>query len=728
MRRRRHLHVDTFPFLAVLLCAMGSLILVLLIMDRKAKLAARHKAQQEAVELAEERRHQTEALLAERADAERHRHEDWEKKRDALHQGLAQKHEQVTGQVANVRKELDAAIARLQAEYARAAGVEREVQTERIRVGDARSSVEQVKTDAVRAAGEKGKANETLARMTTDLAKMEAAVRELKAARQAEGHTFSVVPYHGRQGSNRRPLYIECTGSGIVFHPDKMTMSVPLIGPTVRQEVLRRIAALPKPAPETPYLLLLVRPDGIDCYYELQSSLRGEQVEFGYECIDTDWVLDFPAQDDQALPQPWMATGPGTLGKPESPLPAPRPALAGLGGPLAVPGVRSGATGTSAGGTGSGGTGNPGSGSGGPGGIGWAGAGATGSGATSSGEPRLGVPAIGEPAPATPGSALTRPPLGAERGAAVGSWPVPGSPGGAVRGQDSGGTGGNGTGSASSPPGTAMPDQDGRMPGGGAALFTQQAASSPVPPSVGTVAPTGTGSTGSRAAVSAPDQDGRMPGGGSTLFTQQAASPVAPPGPGTAAPTGSGGAGTAAAIAPPQGAAADASRPPQVSDSGQLRVPRTGDAWAAEQGSAGGGGNGSPSFAGPQPPAPRGQREPPPRRPARLTGDRDWVVFIECRADGVVLYPSRETFSLSAIATPGAGNPLRQSVLQLVQRRQASVLPGQPPYRPQLRFLLRPVDLRTLHQVIPVLQPLGLPMTEQNLMPDDDVLAIVAGS
>ena len=43
-RRRRHLEVSTFPFLAVLLCTMGSLILLLLVLDRRAKIAAQRKA------------------------------------------------------------------------------------------------------------------------------------------------------------------------------------------------------------------------------------------------------------------------------------------------------------------------------------------------------------------------------------------------------------------------------------------------------------------------------------------------------------------------------------------------------------------------------------------------------------------------------------------------------------------------------------------------------------
>src|SRR5271154_2559893 len=48
MRRRRTvLQVSTFPFLAVLLCAMGALILVLLVMDRRAKVVSQNKAKLE---------------------------------------------------------------------------------------------------------------------------------------------------------------------------------------------------------------------------------------------------------------------------------------------------------------------------------------------------------------------------------------------------------------------------------------------------------------------------------------------------------------------------------------------------------------------------------------------------------------------------------------------------------------------------------------------------------
>src|SRR5579862_5067503 len=57
MRRSRHkLEVSTFPFLAVLLCAMGSLIFLLMVMDKRAKIVAQHKIEEKRQEEAEARK------------------------------------------------------------------------------------------------------------------------------------------------------------------------------------------------------------------------------------------------------------------------------------------------------------------------------------------------------------------------------------------------------------------------------------------------------------------------------------------------------------------------------------------------------------------------------------------------------------------------------------------------------------------------------------------------
>src|SRR5262249_5879214 len=125
-RRKKSLEVSTFPFLAVLLCAMGSLILVLLVMDRKAKLAAKYRAQQEyaraadeAARTAAERRAAREGA---RAAAIRQQDEqaraEWERKRAALHARLAAEESDLQARVAAARGEVARVVEKAQTERA----------------------------------------------------------------------------------------------------------------------------------------------------------------------------------------------------------------------------------------------------------------------------------------------------------------------------------------------------------------------------------------------------------------------------------------------------------------------------------------------------------------------------------------------------------------------------------------------------------------------------------
>src|SRR5438105_2428888 len=79
-----------------------------------------------------------------------------------------------------------------------------------------------------------------LARMTADLLQLERALAGLKAARERERQTYSVIPYRGRRGESRRPLYVECGPAGVVFHPERLPMSPAADPDAVRAEVERR--------------------------------------------------------------------------------------------------------------------------------------------------------------------------------------------------------------------------------------------------------------------------------------------------------------------------------------------------------------------------------------------------------------------------------------------------------------------------------------------------------
>ena len=115
-----------------------------------------------------------------------------------------------------------------------------------------------------------------------------------------------MVPYHRRRGEDRRPLYLECTTPGVIFHPEHKAMPIAALlsgyqDPSsvcpAEEEVERRVAqqrqklvALPANVDKTPYLLLLLRPGGVNTYTLLQRAIKGLPLDFGYEFIDDDWV------------------------------------------------------------------------------------------------------------------------------------------------------------------------------------------------------------------------------------------------------------------------------------------------------------------------------------------------------------------------------------------------------------------------------------------------------
>jgi hypothetical protein len=111
---------------------------------------------------------------------------------------------------------------------------------------------------------------------------------------------------------------------------------------------------------------------------------------------------------------------------------------------------------------------------------------------------------------------------------------------------------------------------------------------------------------------------------------------------------------------------------------------------------------------------------PLPARPLRFVGNRDWIIPIECLDDGVVLKAAGQKFPLQVLASGTGENPLVAAVRQLIARRQAMVRPGEPPYRPQVRFLVHPEGLRTYHLAYPALEPLRIPLRRLNLDPSGE--------
>ena len=265
MRTRRHkLQVSTFPFLAVLLCAMGALLLVLLVMDRRAHDAARYRATQAARRAAEDAGREAEARHSaferQRQEAEDARRRD----RDAAHARLAGQEADVQKEIRLVRDELARAAQRLRAEQDDETALKQKIETEHAKAGEEERALAGVRAEEAAKAARSETSRKELGQMTAALARLEKNLADLKEARKREENTYSVVPYNGKRGENRRPVYVECAAGRVIFHPDPTPLDEPFSPSAVRAEVDRRLARPEGAAAARPGLRVRALPDAAD--------------------------------------------------------------------------------------------------------------------------------------------------------------------------------------------------------------------------------------------------------------------------------------------------------------------------------------------------------------------------------------------------------------------------------------------------------------------------------
>ncbi len=87
---------------------------------------------------------------------------------------------------------------------------------------------------------------------------------------------------------NKIPRYIECRSDGVIIHPTKEFISIDDINQSnsVFDKFLSEIKAQ-----KTEYLIVAIRPDGVEIFKEVRELIESEGIDIGYEPIDQDWEL-----------------------------------------------------------------------------------------------------------------------------------------------------------------------------------------------------------------------------------------------------------------------------------------------------------------------------------------------------------------------------------------------------------------------------------------------------
>jgi len=270
-RRGNDYAPSTFPFLAVLLCVIGALVLLLVINVTNSRASARSQVQSELTEAIEEAQERSDYLVS-------------------ISEELQARRQQVGKQIELRRSELARAedhIERLEKELL-------ETQARLQKLDDTQESSELKANNPSRIEELQDRIEEQKLRLA-----------EAIARRKDQTPAFSIIPYEGANRTTRRPVYLECTAQGVVIQPEGVLVSIEDLGPphgpgnpldaalrVLRNAYQTRDAIYGITIP--PYPLLLVRPDGIASYALARSAMSGWDDQFGYELIDAQMDLAFP--------------------------------------------------------------------------------------------------------------------------------------------------------------------------------------------------------------------------------------------------------------------------------------------------------------------------------------------------------------------------------------------------------------------------------------------------
>jgi hypothetical protein len=271
--------VSLFPFLAVLLCTMGALILLLIIISRTARAQAKQSLDSE------------DAVVAT---------QDLEAERELLELRIDQLTEQRTKTQEDLR--------RRQLELGH---LETEAQRMRAQLDELIATKQDLDKNQSLSAQARTELEFELSRKQGEIARKRIELDQLRRTQAGNAPSYAVVPYAGPNGTNRPPIYIECRADAIILQPEGIHLTEhdfegPL-GPgnplAAAMRATREHMARGRRSSEgetgEPYPMLLVRPDGIDAYWVAREALQSWGTDFGYELVDADWDLAYRDRDPE---------------------------------------------------------------------------------------------------------------------------------------------------------------------------------------------------------------------------------------------------------------------------------------------------------------------------------------------------------------------------------------------------------------------------------------------
>lgn len=93
----------------------------------------------------------------------------------------------------------------------------------------------------------------------------------------------------GGVNQKKQPRYIECKEDGVIIYPSKEFVSKNELNKP-NSKLLQFIDKI-KANKNKEYVIVAVRPKGIDVFQKVRELIEKEEIDIGYEPIEEDWTL-----------------------------------------------------------------------------------------------------------------------------------------------------------------------------------------------------------------------------------------------------------------------------------------------------------------------------------------------------------------------------------------------------------------------------------------------------
>lgn len=319
MARRHHNNsISLFPFLAVLVCAMGSLILLLLVMTRK----MRQDQYVEQTAVVESAASEVDAELAARIAALEKQISSAELNLNSL-QASAQAHRSSVDESQGRITDLETKLAQLQEKLkgtdadavpvAESMAESRKLKAEEVallrQLKDTEKRLLSKQQQLANAQDASNEASLALQEKHSDLLKLRDQVDEARSRLDKVSGTSTLLEFSNPTGTERTPIVVDVSGKGFEIYPNGIQITqADMEGFPVRDNpFLAAILTIHQHRSKgsvtgAPYVLLLVRPDGALPFYGAQRILMESNIHYGYELLEARELIVSGASDSTEVP------------------------------------------------------------------------------------------------------------------------------------------------------------------------------------------------------------------------------------------------------------------------------------------------------------------------------------------------------------------------------------------------------------------------------------------